>query len=74
MNYQLVLVSFVIAIGHGGRGGGRILGGGWWLGVDSLLRGGLGDLLSQLLGQLLLLLGLLLCSLGWCQLLGLWNG
>ena len=65
MNYQLVLVSFVIAIGHGRRGCGRLLGGDWGLGVDSLLRGGLGDLLSQLLGQLLLLLGLLLCGLGW---------
>ena len=65
MNYQLVLVSFVIAIGHGCRGGGQLLGGGWWLGVDSLLLGRLGDFLSQLLGQLLLLLGLLFCGLGW---------
>ena len=64
MHYQLVLVSFVIAIGHGLNGGHRFLDGGWWLGVDSLLWVGLVDLFMQVLGQLLMLLGLLFCGLG----------
>ena len=37
MHDQFILVSFVIAIGHGLYGGHRFLDGGWWLGVDSLL-------------------------------------
>ena len=50
MHYQLVLVSFVIAIGHGLNGGHGFLDGGWWLGVDSLLGVGLVDLFMQVLG------------------------
>ena len=50
MHYQLVLVSFVIPIGHGLNGGHRFLDGGWWLGVDSLLGVGLIDLFMQVLG------------------------
>ena len=64
MNYQLVLVSFVIAIGHGLDGGHWFLDGGWWLRVDSLLGVGLVDFFMQVLSQLLMLLGLLFCSLG----------
>jgi hypothetical protein len=63
VKYQLVLVSFVIAIGHGLDGDHWFVDGGWWLGVDSLLGVGLHQLLMQVLGQLLLLLGLLFCSL-----------
>ena len=64
MKYQFVLVSFVIAIGHGLDGGHWFLDGGWRLGVDSLLVVGFHQLLVKVLGQLLLLLGLLFCSLG----------
>ena len=64
VKYQLVLISFVIAICHGLYGGHWFLDGGWWLGVDSLLGVGLHQLLVKVLGQLLLLLGLLFCSLG----------
>ena len=64
MHYQLVLVSFVIAIGHGFNGGHRFLDGGRWLGVDSLLGVGFVDLFMQVLSQLLMLLGLLFCGLG----------
>ena len=70
MHYQLVLVSFVIPIGHGLYGGHRFLDGSWWLGVDSLLWVGLVDLFMQVLGQLLMLLALLFCGLGWRKLLG----
>ena len=63
MHYQLVLVSFVIPIGHRFDGGHRFLDGGWWLGVDSLLGVGFVDLFMQVLGQMLLLLGLLFCGL-----------
>ena len=64
----------VIAIGnwHGGRHG--FMNRGWWLGVDSLLGVRLGDLFMQLLGQLLMLLGLLFCRLGGRLLLGLGFG
>jgi hypothetical protein len=58
VKYQLVLVSFVIAIGHGLDGDHWFVDGGWWLGV------GFHQLLVKVLGQLLLLLGLLFCSLG----------
>ena len=64
MHYQLVFVSFVIAIGHRLNGGHRFLDRGWWLGVDSLLGVGLVNLFMQVLGQLLMLLGLLFCGLG----------
>ena len=76
MKYQLVIVSFVIAIVHGLDGSHRILGGGWWLGVDSLLGVGFHQLLMQVLGQLLMLLGLLFCSLVavTCWALGLGRG
>ena len=70
MHDQFILVSFVIAIGHGLYGGHRFLDGGWWLGVDSLLGVGLVDLFMQVLGQLLMLLGLLFCSLAGRYLLG----
>ena len=70
MKYQLVLVSFVIAIGHWLDGGHWFLDGGRWLGVDSLLGVGFHQLLMQVLGQLLMLLGLLFCSLGRSHLLG----
>ena len=70
MKYQFVLVSFVIAIGHGLDWGHRFLDGGWWLRVDSLLGVGFHQLLVKMLGQLLMLLGLLFCSLGWSHLLG----
>jgi hypothetical protein len=40
------------------------LDGGWWLRVDSLLGVGFHQLFMQVLGQLLMLLGLLFCSLG----------
>ena len=39
MKYQLVLVSFVIAIGHGLDGDHWFLDGGWWLGVDFFAEG-----------------------------------
>ena len=63
MHYQLVFVSFVIAIGHGLDGGHWFLDGSWWLGVDSLLMVGLSDLFMQVLGYLLVLLSLLLSCL-----------
>ena len=70
MHDQFILVSFVIAIGHGLYGGNRFLDGGWWLGVDFLLRVGLVDLFMQVLSQLLMLLGLLFCGLGGYQFVG----
>ena len=72
MQDQLILVSFVIPIGHGLNGGRshRFLDGGWWLGVDFLIPLGLGQLFTKVLGQLLVLLGLLFFSLGWSHLLG----
>ena len=63
MHYQLVLISFVIAIGHGLNGGHGFLDGGWWLRVDSLLGVGFVDFFMQVLGNLLMLLGLLFCGL-----------
>ena len=60
MQDQLILVPFVIAISpelDGGHGFGEC---GCWLGVGSRLGVGLGDFFVQVLGQLLMLLGLML--------------
>ena len=64
MKYEFFLVSIVIAIGHGLDWGHRFLDGGWRLGVDSLLWVGFHQLFVKVLGKLLMLLGLLFCSLG----------
>ena len=64
VRHQFILVSFVIAVGHGLYGGHGFLDGGWWLGVDSLLWARLVHLFMQVPGQWLMLLGLLLCGLG----------
>ena len=50
---QFILFPFVIAISLG-------LNGGWWLRVDFLIALWLGDLFTQVLGQLLMLLSLML--------------
>ena len=60
---QFIPVPFVISIGHGLDGGHGFWAGGWWLGVDSLLGVGFHQLLVKLLGQLLMLLGLLFSGL-----------
>ena len=60
---QFILVPFVIAIGHGLNGCHGFWGGGWWSGVDSLLGICLSDSSMQMLGQLLMLLGLLFSGL-----------
>jgi hypothetical protein len=65
VKYQLFLVSFVITVVHRCHWGWWFLGGGWRLGVDFLIPLGLGQLFTQVLGQLLVLLGLLFCGLGW---------
>ena len=56
---KFTLVPFVIAIGHGLNGCHGFWGGGLWLGIDSLLGIRLADSSMQMLGQLLMLLGLL---------------
>lgn len=65
MQDQLILVSFVVAVVHGCHWGDWAMYGGWRLGVDFLIPLGLGQLFTQVLGQLLVLLGLLFCCLGW---------
>ena len=67
MKYQLVHVTFVIAIGHGLDGGHGFGGGSWLLWVDSLLGIRLGESSMQMLGQLLMLLGLLFSGLARCD-------
>ncbi len=64
MRDQFILVPLVIAIGPGRAGGHGFLDRGWWLRVDFLIVLWLGDLFTQVLGQRLMLLGLLFCSLG----------
>ena len=56
---QFILVPFVIAIGPGLDGGHGFGEWGCWLGIGSLLGVRLGDLFTQVLGQLLMLLSLL---------------
>ena len=60
MHDQFILVSFVIAIGHGFAGGHGFRDRGGCLGIDSLLGIRLAHSSMQMLGQLLMLLGLLI--------------
>ena len=60
MHDQFILVPLVIAIGLGLNGGHGFGEGGCWLGVGSWLGVRLGELFTQVLGQLLMLLRLML--------------
>ena len=64
MRDQFILVPLVIAISPGLAGGHGFLEWGWWLRVDFLIVLWLGQPFTQVLGQLLVLLVLLFCSLG----------
>ncbi len=63
MRDQFILVPLVIAMGPGRTGGHGFGEWGWLLRGDFLIVLWLGDLFTQVLGQLLMLLGLLFCGL-----------